>query len=265
MELAGIGIHSTHSCRALSVPSHPPYRLNHPCCSRPGSPVLSLVSPPLSWLLFPLCFPDFLMLDVSGLECVRGERCLFSGVSFRLSGGELLHVQGRNGSGKTSLLRMLCGLLPPKAGEIRWQGAPIGRLGGDFRRHVCFIGHRDAVKEILTPLENVLTTAHLAGEGLDASTARAALAQLGLAGEEETPCGRLSQGQRRRVALTRLVSARQPLWLLDEPFVALDATATTRVAALIADHLQRGGLVVLTTHQPVEIPGAALRRLALGE
>lgn len=212
------------------------------------------------------------MLDVTGLECIRGERCLFSGVSFSLAGGELLHVQGRNGSGKTSLLRMLCGLLPPAAGEIRWRGVPIGRLGGDFRRHICFIGHRDAVKEDLTPLENVLTAARLAGEApdgavgcvADEATARAALARLGLADEEDALCAHLSQGQRRRVALARLIIARQPFWLLDEPFVTLDAAAAACVASLIGNHLKRGGLAALTTHQPVEIPGAALRRLTLG-
>ncbi len=205
------------------------------------------------------------MLDVSGLECIRGGRRLFRGLSFRLTDGELLHVQGDNGSGKTSLLRLLCGLLPAAAGEIRWRGVPIARLGVDFRRELCLIGHRDALKNELTPLENVRMAAHLAGIRLDEAAARDALAQLGLTGEtEEIPCGRLSQGQRRRVALARLACARQPLWLLDEPFAALDAAATGCVAALIGRHVRCGGVVVLTTHQTVDMPVTAARRLTLG-
>ncbi len=203
------------------------------------------------------------MLETSNLECIRGDRHLFAGVGFRLEGGELLHLQGSNGSGKTSLLRMLCGLLPPAAGEILWRGQPIGKLGEDYRRELCFLGHHNAIKEELTPLENLMTSAVLADEPLEEDQALDALEMLGLAGREDLACRYLSQGQKRRVALARMVNERRPLWLLDEPFVALDAAAVGQVAGLIGAHLQRGGLAVLTTHQPVEIAAGTVHQLVL--
>ena len=145
------------------------------------------------------------MLSVSDLECQRGDRRLFSGVGFRLGDGELMYLQGRNGTGKTSLLRLLCGLLPPAGGEICWRGQPIKRLGEDYRRELCFLGHHNAIKEELTPLENLSTSAALAATPLDTEQALDALAQLGLAGREDLPCRYLSQGQKRRVALSRLI------------------------------------------------------------
>ena len=205
------------------------------------------------------------MLSVSDLECQRGDRRLFAGVGFRLEAGELLYLRGRNGTGKTSLLRLLCGLLPPASGEIRWRDQPIKRLGEDYRRELCFLGHHNAIKEELTPLENLSTSAALAGTPLDPEQALDALAQLGLAGREDLPCRYLSQGQKRRVALSRLAIDRCPLWLLDEPFVALDTAAVDLVATLIGAHLRRGGMAVLTTHQPVDIVGGITRQLVLGE
>jgi heme exporter protein A len=204
------------------------------------------------------------MLETTRLDCVRGERHLFRALSFRLMPGELLSLQGRNGSGKTSLLRMLCGLLPPAGGEIRWRNEPIGKLGEDYRRELCFLGHQNAIKEELTPLENLMASARLADEALDEGAALDALETLGLAGREDLACRYLSQGQKRRVALARLVNERRALWLLDEPFVALDTAAVDLVAGLIGAHLQRGGLAVLTTHQAVDIPAGSVRQLVLG-
>lgn len=204
------------------------------------------------------------MLETTRLDCVRGERHLFRALSFRLMPGELLSLQGRNGSGKTSLLRMLCGLLPPAGGEIRWRNEPIGKLGEDYRRELCFLGHQNAIKEELTPLENLMASARLADEALDEGAALDALETLGLAGREDLACRYLSQGQKRRVALARLVNERRVLWLLDEPFVALDTAAVDLVAGLIGAHLQRGGLAVLTTHQAVDIPAGSVRQLVLG-
>ena len=204
------------------------------------------------------------MLETTRLDCVRGERHLFRALSFRLMPGELLSLQGRNGSGKTSLLRMLCGLLPPAGGEIRWRNEPIGKLGEDYRRELCFLGHQNAIKEELTPLENLMASARLADEALDEGAALDALETLGLAGREDLACRYLSQGQKRRVALARLVNERRALWLLDEPFVALDTAAVDLVAGLIGAHLQRGGLAVLTTHQAVDIPADSVRQLVLG-
>ncbi|MCL2345522.1 MAG: cytochrome c biogenesis heme-transporting ATPase CcmA [Desulfobulbus sp.] len=204
------------------------------------------------------------MLEADNLECVRGERRLFAGLGFRLAAGELLHLQGRNGAGKTSLLRMLLGLLPPEAGEIRWQGEAIRKLAEDYRADLCYLGHLNAIKEELTPLENLLAAARLADEDLPEDDALDALEQVGLAGREDLACKYLSQGQKRRVALARLVKERRPLWILDEPFVALDVAAVDWLAGLISGHLQRGGLAVMTTHQPVSIAAGAVRELRLG-
>ena len=203
------------------------------------------------------------MLEATSLECQRGDRRLFSGVDLRLEAGEVLHVAGENGCGKTSLLRMLCGFSPPVAGEIRWQGEPIGRLGEAYRREIFYLGHANAIKDELSPLENLLSAAHLAEQTLDEDAALEALETFGLAGREDLACRYLSQGQKRRAALARLVHNRQTLWILDEPYVALDPAAIGVVVGLIGAHLQRGGLAVLTTHQPVELAAAQVRRLEL--
>ncbi len=201
--------------------------------------------------------------EAAGLACVRGGRQLFDGVGFRLNGGEILYLQGKNGSGKTSLLRILCGLSLPAAGEIRWCGKQIGKLGADFRRELCYIGHQNAIKEELTPRENLLATAPITKDAIEASSVQESLERLGLAGQEEQPCRYLSQGQKRRVALARLVNERRPLWILDEPFVALDPAAASEIGKLIGAHLQRGGLAILTTHQAVEIAAGTVHELRL--
>lgn len=206
---------------------------------------------------------DQLMLEAIDLECQRGERRLFAGVGFRLAGGELLHVQGRNGAGKTSLLRIVLGLTPPAAGAIHWQGRPINELAEDYRAQLCYLGHHNAVKDELTALENLRINTWLADESLSEEQALDALAQVGLAGREDLPAKFLSQGQKRRVALARLVHERRPLWVLDEPFVALDTAAVALVAGQLGSHLQRGGMVVLTTHQLVDIPAGNIRELVL--
>jgi len=203
------------------------------------------------------------MLEADNLECVRGERRLFAGLGFQLAAGELLYLQGKNGAGKTSLLRMLIGLLPPEAGEIRWRGKSIKADADAFRADLCYLGHLNAIKEELTPLENLLAAAKLADEVLSEDDALDALEQVGLAGREDLACKYLSQGQKRRVALARLVKERRPLWVLDEPFVALDVAAVDWLAGLISAHLQRGGLAVMTTHQPVDIPAGTVRELRL--
>jgi heme exporter protein A len=210
-----------------------------------------------------ISFSLSLMLEAENLECVRGERRLFAGLGFRLEAGELLYLQGRNGSGKTSLLRMLIGLLPPEAGDIRWKGESIKALGDDFRTDLCYLGHLNAIKEELTPLENLLAAARLADEELSEDDALDALEQVGLAGREDLACKYLSQGQKRRVALARLVKEKRPLWVLDEPFVALDTAAVDWLAGIISAHLQRGGLAIMTTHQPVDIPAGTVRELRL--
>lgn len=176
----------------------------------------------------------------------------------------MLFLQGPNGSGKTSLLRMLCGFSPPAAGEIRWRDELIGKLGEDYRRELFYLGHLNAIKEDLTPLENLQTSSRLADEALDAGAATDALTRLGLDGRHDLACRYLSQGQKRRVALARLVDERRALWILDEPYVGLDAPAIDVIAGLIGAHLARGGLAVLTTHQAVPVAAGTIRELRLG-
>ena len=205
------------------------------------------------------------MLLASGLECVRGERRLFRDVGFELDPGTLLHVQGRNGSGKTSLLRMVCGLLAPAAGEIQWNGTAIGTLAEAYRGELLYLGHQNAIKDDLTAVENLLVSETLAEAPVTRASARESLARLGLKGFEDLPTRVLSQGQKRRVALARLLfRERCRLWVLDEPFVALDPHAVGELTGIMADQLGGGGIVIYTTHQAVEIPAARRVELRLG-
>jgi heme exporter protein A len=204
------------------------------------------------------------MLEVSNLKCVRGERQLFEGVGFRLQSGKLLYLRGANGVGKTSMLRMLCGLSPPEAGQILWDGHPIQELGETYRQDLFYLGHHNALQEALTVNENLSFYATLAGlVPSEADTARA-LARLGLRGCQGRLVRHLSQGQKRRVALARLMLNRARLWVLDEPFVALDQQAIELLVDLLTAHLAKGGLAVLTSHQQVEMAQASVEQLELG-
>lgn len=203
------------------------------------------------------------MLEVSDLECRRGDRTLFTGLSFDLGPGTLLHVRGRNGSGKTTLLRALCGLLTPEAGEIRWRGESTRRLGEDFHRDLLYFGHLNGIKHDLTGIENLRIAVLLDGDPLDEAALLDALEQMGLAGIEDLPTKVLSQGQKKRVALSRLLLSGAPLWILDEPFTALDADAVDLLQMLIARHVADDGMVILTTHQEVALTSGQIRRLHL--
>jgi heme exporter protein A len=206
------------------------------------------------------------MLEVSELTCVRGERTLFAGLSFSLGRGALLRVGGPNGSGKTSLLRIVCGLVLPAQGEVRWQRENIRSLREDYWKHLVYVGHANALKDDLTALENVEIGAQLAGRALRPGAALEALDEAGIAGCARLPVRVLSQGQRRRVALARLFACRSSalLWILDEPFTALDAAAVESVQRLLAVHLAAGGVVILTTHQEVAIEAPEQQRIELG-
>jgi heme exporter protein A len=192
------------------------------------------------------------MLTVHGLACVRGTRPLFSGVDFSIGPGSWAHVRGANGAGKTSLLRLLAGLAQPDAGEVRWNGARVG--GEDFRRALMYLGHRAAVKEDLSALENLRFAAEMDGVALTEDQGMDALVRFGLGGREDLPVRFLSAGQKRRVLLARTVTRPAPLWILDEPFTALDAKAVEFVSQLVADHVQAGGMAVLTSHQAIPLP-----------
>jgi len=204
------------------------------------------------------------MLEALSVGCVRGDRRLFSGVGFALAPGRLLRVAGANGSGKTSLLRILCGLLAPVEGEVRWNSAGIGSQRDEYHRNLLYIGHLNGLKDELSPLENLEVSAVLAGLPAGLEARLAALGAFGLAASADAAVRHLSQGQRRRVALARLaLSAAVPLWILDEPFTALDTHAVKHLESLIAAHLGAGGMVVLTTHMEVSIAAADVLRLDL--
>lgn len=203
-------------------------------------------------------------LRLEDLTCIRSSRKLFSGLSLEVKPGELLRVRGANGAGKTSLLRMLCALMLPTQGQITWQGAPLAGQRSEFNRCLVYVGHAAAVKDELSPLENLLDALALAGHPSTIPAAMQALVGAGLRGFERTPVRYLSQGQRRRSALARLaLSQHAPLWVLDEPFNALDAAATAWLTDLMESHLQNAGLVVLTSHQDMLIKAANQKELAL--
>lgn len=209
-----------------------------------------------------MTFP--VLLSAHGLECARGDRTLFTGLGFELGAGELLMVQGGNGQGKTSLLRLLTGLSVPVAGEVRWRGRAIAKAREDYHCEMAYLGHANGIKEELTPLENLRFQAGLAGQALDEALAVETLRKLGLGRCLDLPARVLSFGQRRRVALAGLLTAAALLWILDEPLTGLDVHGVALVENLLREHLKRGGLVVMTTHQPLTLDGVTVRAMQVG-
>lgn len=208
---------------------------------------------------------DFPMFVAQDLAAARGERTLFSSVSFALAPGELLEVTGANGSGKTTLLRVLCGLMQPMAGAVHWRGEDIRALREDYHRDLAYVGHLNGVKDELTPLENVAFARAMAAQGDDVASAPLALSTLGLTTQQQRlPSKVLSQGQKRRVALARALFGRAKLWIFDEPFAALDAGAIALVAERMSAHVRGGGVAVLSSHQDVPFDGVHRRQLRLG-
>ena len=195
------------------------------------------------------------MLEILDLECVRGDHLLFSGLSFSVKAGELLHVKGANGSGKTSLLRTVCGLSRAEHGQILWDGISIRKQAELFREELTYIGHHNGVKDDLTVLENLRISMQLAEQVCSDDQLIDALVNIGLGERIDLPAKALSQGQRRRVALARLFLVKTNLWILDEPYTALDVSVIAVLQKVIAEQLQRGGMVLLTTHQDVDIKG----------
>jgi heme exporter protein A len=201
------------------------------------------------------------MLEALELDCERGGRTLFRSLSFALEPGERLRVAGANGSGKTSLLRILCGLLAPSAGEVRWKGEAIRDLREDYARELLYLGHAAAIKDELTAAENLSIACSIGGAPVNDKEIQDALARFAV--PAATPVRRLSQGQRRRAALARLaLSEARPLWLLDEPFTALDLQGMVALKDLIEGHTARGGAAVFTTHQDAGIPATRVIELS---
>jgi heme exporter protein A len=202
------------------------------------------------------------LLEAINLSCARGDRTLFRGLSLRLGAGEVLHVTGRNGSGKTTLLRTLCGLTRALEGEIRWGEQSIRALGDGYRGQLAYVGHLNGVQGDLTPPENLRTLDQLVG-GADESQLAAALARVALDAYHDFPAKILSQGQKRRLALARLLVASKPLWVLDEPLAALDVGSVEIVTGMVREQVGRGGMVVVTSHQPLDVEARSLRTLSL--
>lgn len=197
------------------------------------------------------------------LACVRRDRTLFEGFSFRLEAGELIQIEGANGSGKTSLLRILVLLALADAGEVRWNGEDVVENRADFLARLTYIGHTPGVKADLSAFENLRVASALAPEPA-ACDPDDALEVVGLAGFEDTLVRELSAGQARRVALGRLLLQPTRLWILDEPFTALDRGGKRLVEGLLEDHCASGGMALITTHQPVDVGDAAKTRIHLG-
>lgn len=196
------------------------------------------------------------LLKALNLECVRGDRSLCNGLNFHLKAGECLVIHGDNGSGKTSLLRVLVGLAAPAAGALYWQGRKIKPLDEEYRCRLIYAGHLSGLKEELNAEENLKFALTLANETSSASAIYTALQKVGLQGKENLPTRLLSQGQKRRVSLARLILQKRPLWVLDEPLTALDSKAAQWVTETIDRHLCRGGIAAVTTHHEMKLKHA---------
>lgn len=203
-----------------------------------------------------------LSLEARDLTCFRGEHLLFQNLSFHVQGGEVVQIEGANGCGKTTLLRILSGLAVADEGQILWAGVPVPKCRSDYYSQLAWVGHRDGIKDELTPIENLAAAQALGETSLTVDPSKV-LKSLGLVGRDTIPCRSLSAGQRRRVALARLVVSRAKLWILDEPLTALDVSGRAQLQHMMVDHAHRGGMVIYTTHQPLELQGCAMKSVTL--
>lgn len=203
------------------------------------------------------------LLEVRDLSVRRGERCLFEGLSFTLTAGRALFVRGANGCGKTTLLRTVCGLARAETGSIHWRGSDIHKQREAFARELAYVGHPPALKEELSAIANLELALALGGRAADDAACFAALDEVGLGDRVDLPARNLSQGQRRRVHMARLVHSRSAtLWVLDEPLAALDVSAVAWLEALLEAHLAAGNALLITSHQPLTL-GSRWDELAL--
>ena len=204
---------------------------------------------------------DTISLEAHDLECIRDDRTLFSNLGFRLERGQALILEGRNGSGKTSLLRILCGIRLPDAGTVTWGETDISKLGPDYHVHTAYVGHRDGIKLDLTPLEN-LAMARALGKPSDI-TLDAALEKVDLFGFEDVLTRNLSAGQQRRLALARLLVSDTVLWILDEPFTSLDTHGIKVIENLLDQHTTNGGMLAVTSHHAVNLDNTPTQTINL--
>ena len=203
------------------------------------------------------------MLELINLDCVRGGRPLFRKLNVSVADGTLLQVEGANGSGKTSMLRIVCGLMSPENGEVLWNGANIKSLGEEYSQTLAYLGHRNGIKEELTPLENLKISNSVAGHKLKTEDAQAALKLLGLESRQNLPVRYLSEGQRRRAALARIVTGGAKLWVLDEVLAALDTAAVGVIRTVLERHLENGGTAIVATHHDLQLSAGSVQRLEL--
>ncbi|MDA5497185.1 cytochrome c biogenesis heme-transporting ATPase CcmA [Yersinia aleksiciae] len=202
------------------------------------------------------------MLEAKDLTCIRDERYLFQGLSFCAAAGEIVQVEGQNGAGKTSLLRILAGLADADEGQVNWLGENIRRDRARYHQDLLFLGHQPGIKSVLTPFEN-LAFYQSVFQKVDSAAIWQALAQVRLVGYEDLPVSQLSAGQQRRVALARLWLSQSPLWILDEPLTAIDKQGVGTLLALFVEHAANGGVVLLTTHQDLDAVGQHVRKIRL--
>jgi len=202
------------------------------------------------------------MLSVTQLACTRGDRTLFAGLNFQLEAGQVLRVHGSNGCGKTSLLQLLCGIGLPESGEICWQQQSIHQDANAYLSQLAYLGHALGVKRELTPVENLEFSAALCAQRADLSIDDA-LQKMKMLRFADQLCLKLSAGQQRRVALARLLLGREKLWILDEPYSALDIHGQALLNELIQSHIANGGLLILTAHHAVELGGVPVQILDL--
>lgn len=195
-----------------------------------------------------------LLLKIDGLECARDDRLLFSNLSFEIHAGEVLQIEGANGSGKTSLLRILCGLRMADAGTVCWMGEDITKHREDYYSQMVYIGHLPCIKADLTTLENVTSLLDTRSMSASHDEIITCLEKVGLAAYDDVPSKALSSGQRRRILLAFLLLSQTKLWILDEPLTALDVNGVDLMESMIVDHQQQGGSVVFTTHHGMALP-----------
>ncbi|CAH0525224.1 cytochrome c biogenesis heme-transporting ATPase CcmA [Vibrio hippocampi] len=205
------------------------------------------------------------MLEVNQLTAIRDDRVLFSELSFSLHAGDLVQIEGRNGTGKTTLMRIIAGLGDKESGEVSWCGEPVSANRDNFHQSLLFIGHLTGVKRELTAYENLRFSQSINKKQTDKEAIYDALTKVGLAGKEDIPVAQLSAGQQRRVALARLWLSEQTLWILDEPLTAIDKQGVKVLEQLFLSHTAKGGIILLTTHQDMLSEHPKLKKIKLGD